>query len=429
MLCKVRGGQSINGEIQIFGAKNEVLKLMVASCVTTGDITLNNIPLIEDVYDKVHMLKSLGITVDYLSERSIIINSKNMIPHCPLRNCRIRTSINFLGLILGRFGEITIPYPHGDKIGTRNLDMHVEALNAMGAEITIENDQIKGYVRDRYLKAIEYTLRFQSMGATENIILAGVFAKGITVINNASIEPEIRHLCEFLRKIGVIIEGVGTCCLKIHGRTEIYNSSISFNVKSDRMQMMSYMLLPLCVPDSKITIKYCGTQSFGDFLSYSLQLGLKVKFIDNTIICTTSKNFKKPENFAINTGVYPLFHTDILPPFVVAMCLNSKKSIAEDYIYNNRFAGYVNPLNEMGAKIHIVNSNHIEINSIKQFNSNQCVSINDIRCGPTVLWAALNNNGTTVIRNLYQLERGYDNIIYNLQAMGADITVEHELYY
>lgn len=427
MFCKVKGGNSLEGEVDIYGAKNEVLKILVASCITSGDVILNNIPLIEDVYEKIHLLKCMNVEINYINQRSVYINSRHMVPDCSLRYTRIRTSITLMGLLLGRFGKFVIPIPHGDNIGTRKIDMHLDALTQMGANILIKDNQIHGWLETPTLQAIEYTLKFQSMGATENIILAAIFANGTTILNNASIEPEVKNLCNFISQFGISIEGIGTSRLVIHGSSRIIDQNLEYDVQSDRMQIMTYMLLPLVVPDSKVAINYHGSANFfGDFLTVVLNMGLKISLEDNRMVCSRSYH-NKFKDYTLSTGVFPLFHTDILPPVVAAFCLNGANSLIKDYIYSNRFKGYIEELNKLDAKIVPINPNEIKIDCIDQFQqSDSTLYINDIRCGPTLLLAALNCNGTTKINNLQQCDRGYENIIHNLQMMGADISVGYE---
>lgn len=428
MYCKIKGGLSLNGDVSVFGAKNEALKLFVASCITSGDIILHNIPLIEDVYEKISLLESMNVKIQYVNQRSLYINSENMIPECPLQFTRIRTSINLLGLLLGRFGYCVIPVPHGDKIGSRKLDMHIDALEQMGAKICIDNGIITAEVPNKILRPIEYTLKFQSMGATENIIMAAVFANGTTIINNASIEPEVKNLCLFINNLGKKIEGIGTSRLIIHGSSDIITKSMEYIIQSDRMQIMTYMLLPLMTPNTNIAINYKGQTNFGEFLHYVLKLGLNINIDSNQIICSKSKIYNTTNNYdSITTGVFPLFHTDILPPFVTALCINSYHTLVTDYIYDNRFSGYINELRKMNANIIPINSNQIEVKQIIEFQqTNDTLFINDIRCGPTLLLAALNCNGVTKIGNFQQCERGYENIIHNLQKIGAKISINYE---
>ncbi len=429
MYCKIQGGYSLNGEVNVFGAKNEALKLLVASCITTGDVVVHNLPLIDDIYEKTYLLNTMNVKIEYIGTRSVRINSKNMIPECPLKYSKIRTTINLLGLLLGRFGKCEIPVPHGDKIGSRALDIHINALEQMGATITIENGIIKGYVQSRYLKPIEYTLRFQSMGATENVIMAAVFASGTTILNNASIEPEVTNLCLFISNLGIKIDGIGTSRLVIHGSHNIISTSLEYTVQPDRMQIMSYMLLPMIVPESNIVINYNGQTNFGEFLHHVLRLGLDISIDHKRIICSKSKNTRFPYS-NISTGVFPQFHTDILPPFVTALCLNNPYTHVKDYIYDNRFSGYINELNTMQAKIKPINANEIEIQQIDQFQpTNKPIFINDIRCGPTIMLAALNCPGNTIISNIQQCERGYENMLYNFEQLGAKISIDYENSY
>jgi UDP-N-acetylglucosamine 1-carboxyvinyltransferase len=424
MFCKVNGNKPLTGEIEITGAKNDILKLIIASTITNGDVILNNVPFIEDIYEKVHLLNELKVNVQYIKNNSLILNSSNIVPSFDF-NCRLRTGSLFAGILLGRFGFCSIPMPAGDRIGSRNIDMHLDLLEKMQTTITSNNNILHFQLKHKRLQAIEYTFRFQSVGATENGIFAACFAEGTTVLNNSAIEPEIVNLCLFLKKLGVNINGIGTSRITIEGK-ESYNNSVEYSAINDRIQLMTYMLLPIIVSNSEVKIVSNDFEHMGEFLSIVLKLGIELAFRDNYVICSRKSNKKIPF-IEVETKPFPFLATDIQPILAVALSLACEKSVLYENIYDNRF-GYIEELNKMGGKItkHSLNNKEfIQIEGIDQFHGSK-VFINDLRAGAALLFAALNAKEESTIVNVYHLNRGYDNIIGNLQHLGANICFDLE---
>ena len=425
MIIKVNGGKALKGEVKIPGGKNSFLPLIAASCVTTDDIVFNNIPLGDDNTEKLEMIKSMGTKIDYYSCKEIKINSKDFVP-ISNKISRFRTTILLLGVSLARFGVCKISYPKGDQIGARKIDFHIDALEKMGATFEFSDNYIEG--KAEKMIGIEYTLKFASVGATQNIIIAASLAHGITILNNAGIEPEIIYLCYFLNSIGCNIEGIGQSRLVIHGSNgKLYNSNKTHycNIISDRLQAATYLIAG-AITNGDVTI--LGEQflfTLSSLLEYLTEMGFDLICSNNSIRCVRSAKLYIPKEFNILTNTFPGFATDLQPLIVPLLCCRSSKSTIKEFIFENRFE-YINELKKMGANIKEIGNNSIEIQNISQFNPSTNLLAKDIRGGASVLLSTLNAEGESHIFNFYQITRGYDNLIKNLFNLGADIGIKNK---
>ncbi len=419
----INGGEELNGSVDINGAKNAVLPLLAACILTDVNVLLKNIALIEDCTDKIELLEYLGTRVQYVGNRSALINTKDMHYNCTITT-RIRTSILLMSVLLGRFKKCIVPSPQGDKIGARNIDMHLDALRKMGSYIEV----IDGFIHaeTKQLNGIDYTLRFPSVGATQNIILAASMANGVTVLNNAAIEPEIKSLCLFLQLLGIKMEGIGSQRIVIYGSNhKIYHpdDQIDFYVIPDRIQAITYLLLPL-ITGGQITIKCPNIiESLGRNLQYLVDIGCSINCTKDSLTAINDKN-NNIDHCHLATGVFPELFTDIQPQFVTTMCINANKGSMIENLYNGRF-NYIRELNKMGAHIEI-QGNKIIFDKIPNFTPHNNIMAKDIRSGAAVVMAALNANGKTRIVNQYQIERGYDNFFNKLSNLGANIELVME---
>ena len=423
----IDGGRPLSGEIEILGAKNAFLPLIAASCLTEKTVVFDNIPLVDDTLEKIDLLEKAGAKIIYESGRKIHLNTKELNPVMNFHS-RIRTSILFTGVLLGRFGFCSVPYPKGDSIGDRNTNFHIDALSKMGAEFIFHEDFFEA--KTNRLIGIEYTMPFPSNGATHNLILAASMAHGTTIINNASIEPETICLCNFLRELGVSIPDVGRSRIIIEGSGGVvYNSHNvqTFSIISDRVQAGTYLVAG-AITGGDITIKGDNfLLSLGIFLDYLTKLGSELIINNRSVRCISKANANY-EALEILTDIFPSLATDLQPILVPLLCCKSEKAVLQDLIFNGRFR-YVSELQKMGGLITQKNKNTIEISRIEQFSANQTLVAYDIRGGASVLLAALNANGISKIFNSYQLCRGYDNLIHNLCFLGANIDIEHEECY
>lgn len=427
MNLRINGGNKVNGELSISGSKNDFLPIITACCLTDTEVLLNNIPLIEDFYDKVEMVKGMGASVVFEKTRTIKVNTKDIIPEISQNN-RIRTSILFSGVLLGRFGYCRIPYPKGDKIGARNTNFHFDALTQMGAAFTFFENYFEA--KTDKLIGVEYTLPFASVGATQNILMAASIAHGTTVINNAAMEPEIISLCNFLIKIGVKIKGVGQSRITITGSNgKIYSNldTISYSIICDRLQAATY-LIAAAMTDGKVTI--FGNDlifTLGSLLNYLVNLGMELTCGENFITCE-SKPLSQLKDMEISTNIFPGLATDLQPLLVPLLAKRSNFAILSDMIFDNRFQ-YIYELNKMGGDFILQDKNTLFVYHIDQFSAHKGLIAQDIRCGASILLAAINAKDQSKILNSYQIYRGYDNLIENFSQIGVDINIDYEENY
>lgn len=409
----------VQGKIFIDGAKNETLPILAATILTFENIILENVPNIEDISEKLELMKDLGCEIECLSYSKYQINTKN-IKSIYEKSTRIRTILLLLGPLLAKFKYVKLPYPAGDKIGIRKINLHEDFLREMGAEIIYEENYI--IAKCSQLKAINFNFPMISVGASQHAIITACLCEGISILSNISIEPETVNLCKFIENLGYQIDGIGSSRLVIYGKSNNTIKSNIFKISSDRLQAVTYLLMAL-VTHGEIEISgHNLIENCSNIFSYLVNLGLDINLSDNKIIGKSSDIIS---NFcSIITGPYPEFNTDYQPLFAAACCLRSKKSSIKDTIFANRFQ-YVNGLMKIGASIDSF-ENYIEINKINNFSSDNdtILNINDIRCGASYLIAALNTD-QTILRNFYHISRGYSNIFSNFNKLN----IQYEIYY
>ena len=424
MTLKINGGNRLYGGLRIFGAKNAFLPILAACCVSGEDILIHNIPLIDDSFEKIEFLENNGCSIIFESNRTMRINTLNLQPK-NINSTRIRTSILLLGVFLIRFGFCIIPIPAGDKIGTRAINFHIDFLEKMGASFVFKEKFIEGSC-DK-LRGIEYTLPFPSVGATQNMIITASLANGMTIINNAAIEPEITYLCNFLLDLGVKIYGVGQPRLVIEGNNGVlFRNFVETSIICDRLQAATY-LVAAGMTGGEVTI-YGENLHFllGSFLDYLNQLGLEIYSRKNEITAKFCGNFEKG-GFNIYSNIFPGLATDLVPILVPLLCINSNSSKVEERLFDDRFR-YINEFRKMGCNLLIKDKKTLFIENIAYFNASNNLIAHDIRGGASVLLAALNAKGESKIFNAYQIYRGYDNLINNFCDLGADMDIDQEFY-
>jgi UDP-N-acetylglucosamine 1-carboxyvinyltransferase len=454
----INGGKPLIGDIHISGSKNASLPIMAASLLTDGILDLTNIPLLSDINTMKQLLGNHGTSVDEAiisDELNIKLQSKNITnltaPYEIVR--KMRASIWVLGPLLARFGEAKVSLPGGCAIGARQVDLHIAALEAMGATITIEEGYIHAYVKKR-LKACEFAFTKSSVGATINTILAAVLADGTTGLSNCAREPEITDLCRCLVKMGAIIDGIGTGELKITGKTSL--SGCAHRVLPDRIEAGTYMIAAAMtrgdvrihgidydiVENLSIRMKEAGidithyenivplsvlnqADEFKGELAQRSNLREHKRILKNSsgsfkngngIIHVTHKGPIKPID--ISTGPYPGFSTDLQAQFMSLMTISTGSSVIAENIFENRFM-HVPELCRMGAHI-TINGHTAVIRGVDSLSGAE-VMASDLRASVSLVIAGLVATGETKIRRIYHLDRGYQAIEKKLAACGADI--------
>jgi len=414
----IEGGNRLEGELKIPGAKNAVLPILAATILNRGTSIIKNCPVLEDVKTMQEILTSLGLRVER-DGQSIIVDGKNLTSNAvpEFLAGKMRSSIVLMGSVLGRIGEIYISYPGGCSIGPRPIDMHLSSLRKMGAEI---DDLYKGILHCRVKKfqGTEILLDYPSVGATENIMLAACLAEGKTVIRNAAKEPEIVDLQNFLQALGVEIHGAGTGVIHINGCEKI-EKDVTYSVIPDRIVAGTYMA---CVAATGGELVLTGVDyEHVSSVAYLLRnCGVSVElFNDRNIKIKSDQRLKAIE--LIRTSPYPGFPTDMQPQFVALLSKASGTSVVIETVFENRY-GYVEQLMRMGADI-TVRERVAVIKGVKRLTG-AYLDASDLRGGAALTIAALSAEGTSIINNVIHIDRGYEAFEKNLSMVGAKIRRE-----
>ncbi|TCL60075.1 UDP-N-acetylglucosamine 1-carboxyvinyltransferase [Kineothrix alysoides] len=408
------GGNFLRGEVKIQGSKNAVLPIMAAALLIKGTCVIKNCPRIADVYLMQNLLQELGCLVTW-SENTVTIDASNVIDSAMSGESvsSMRSSVMLLGAMLGRIGEVFMAYPGGCVIGKRPIDLHLSALKEMGVEIMEQEHFFTAKVGR--LKAMDYTLPFPSVGATENIILAAVLAEGTTTIRGAAKEPEITALCEFLRAAGADIEGAGEQTVVIKGVKELRETR--YTVPGDRIVAGTYLIGALAAGGS-IFLEKAPSEHMKALLKPAAQMGGTITINKGGVGIDVIRRLEAIPY--LKTEVYDGFPTDLQSPIMAAMAVAHGDSVLEETIFENRFR-IVDELRKMGADIR-TEKNKAYISGIERLKG-AVVEAEELRGGAALVVAGLEAEGETVIKNRHFIERGYEDICRDLRNLGADINI------
>ena len=413
---KIYGGQTLKGEVNVSGAKNSVLPLLFASLLAEGEHEFENVPELKDVNLTLKILSSLGLS--YKRENSqLLVKNFNFTGSdpCPESAKSFRASVLCLGPLLSRFGEVKIPLPGGCEIGSRPIDIHLKVLKQLGAKISIEEGVIYGLAPKEGLKACEIDLSFPSVGATENLIMACVLAKGTSRLKNLACEPEITDLIKYLKSLGAQIEQIGHRELKIKGVSHLKASSKPYLVIPDRIEAGTLLLAGACTK-GEIAVKKCNPDHLTSLLEKLKAAGFVVESASTEIVL---KSRGKHKALSIKTGVYPSFPTDLQSQFMALMTQLEGQSLLEETIFENRFR-YIEQLNLLGANIQIENSCKAFVKGPVLLKGHK-VEATDLRAGAGLVLASLVAKGESEVYGLHHIERGYENLFLKLQSLHANV--------
>ena len=404
----------LHGEVVVPGAKNSVLKLMAATLLADGEHQLDNVPDIADVSIMSDLLAAIGITTTTVAPGQLsLVNNGAIVPVAPYELVeRIRASINVLGPLIGRFGYVRLSLPGGDDFGSRPIDMHLRGLEAMGATITFEHGYVEAHA-DR-LHGTEITFEFPSVGATENIVTAAVHAKGTTVIDNAAREPEVADLCDMLVSMGADIEGIGTSKLIVHGVEPGALSATRHRTVSDRIQAATYAAA-VAVTGGELFLRGARADHMKMLLQRFSDMGLHIVDQHDGI---TVRSVGRLRSIDVATLPYPGIATDYKPLIVTMLSVADGVGIVTENLYPGRFR-YVEELRRLGADISTT-GHHATVRGRERLSGAQ-VKAPDIRAGAALLIAGLAAVGTTTISDVHHIDRGYDDLVGRLVAVGASI--------
>jgi len=419
----ISGGNKIDGEVYISGAKNAALPLMAASLLTDEEIKLSNVPFLSDITTMANLLVSIGTGLlvyeskakDFGGRTLSLTTNEIKETKAPYNIVRkMRASVIVLGPLLARNGEAEISLPGGCAIGTRPIDLHLSGFEKMGVKIKLKDGYIKAKINGK-LKGADIDFSTVSVGATENIILAATLAEGITNISNAAKEPEIIDLCNCLNQMGAEISGIGTSNIKIIGKERL--NGTEYKVMPDRIEAGTYAIAA-AITKGNILLKNINSEIMQSTLNLLEKTGSEITIDDeeNTIHISADKNIKPID---IETAPYPDFPTDMQAQFTALMCFADGISHITENIFENRFM-HVAELQRMGADI-VTNGKTITITGKKKLTGAE-VMATDLRASVSLVLAALAIKGETTIRRVYHIDRGYERIEEKLSACGANIT-------
>ena len=411
----IQGESDLFGSIDIPGSKNASLPILVASLLSEKNLNLTNIPKLQDVKSMILLLESFGVKINENNSK-LTLNAKNLKNNIADYDLvrKMRASILVLGPLLARFKKAKISLPGGCSIGTRPIDIHLNSLNKLGINFEIENGFISGLVKNELIGNI-IDLPFPSVGATENIMMAAILAKGKTIINNAAKEPEIIDLGECLNSMGAKIIGHGTNTINIEGVNSLHDSS--YDIMFDRIVAGTYVLAGVMI-NKKFTVKNIKSKYLESLIQTLIKMKANLMVNDNDITILPSK---KIIGINIETAPYPGFPTDLQAQIMALMCMANGPSTIKEKIFENRFM-HVSELNRLGANIKIKKDTaYIEGN--KQFKGAQ-VMASDLRASVSLVLAGLCAKGETTVNRVYHLDRGYEKIEETLGIYGPIIRRE-----
>lgn len=410
----INGNRRLNGEITVQGAKNSVLPILVATLLVNGVSVIHNCPILSDVEATIKILRYLGCIVTREGHTVTVDStnvSRNDVPDNLMRE--MRSSIVFLGGILGRMGKAVLSTPGGCEIGLRPIDLHLSSMEQFGATVTTENGFLVCSAEEKGLNGTRITLSFPSVGATENIILAAVLAKGTTIITNAAREPEISDLADFLNRCGARIHGAGDSTVTIEGVSRLH--STEHTVIPDRIVASTYMIAA-AMTNGKICLRDIIPAHIGPTIQPLREAGCDVVVSGRWVCLSAPPKLKRIR--MIRTMPYPGFPTDVQAQMMAMTTVCEGTSVIVENIFESRFK-HIGELLRFGAKINVEGRMAV-IEGVKHLNG-AVVRATDLRGGSAMILAGLNAYGTTEITEIHHIDRGYEQPEKVLSELGADI--------
>jgi UDP-N-acetylglucosamine 1-carboxyvinyltransferase len=409
---EVFGANKLKGQIKISGSKNASLPILAATLLSRKKVYLKNLPRVKDIETMVNLLQSLGSKINFNKNDLVIDNkkqSKSFASYSLVKT--MRAGILVLGPLLAKFGNAKVSLPGGCAIGTRPVDIHLDALSKLGVKYKI----IQGYVHATAPKGlIGNKIKFSkiSVGATENLIIAASFAKGTTILNNCAIEPEIKDLVNFLKSMGCNIRWISKRSVKIEGVSKV--NETTYPVMFDRIEAGTY-LIAAAVTEGDLKIKNIVSKIIQTEINVLKKIGAKINVKKDEVHIIGNKKIK---SMNIKTAPYPGFPTDLQAQMMVLLCKANKQSLIKEDIFENRFM-HVAELNRMGAKIS-TEGNKAKVTGNINFEAAELMAT-DLRASVSLILAALTAKGKSMINRIYHLDRGYENIEKKLKKVGAKI--------
>ena len=413
-VIEVEGGYPIQGTITVEGAKNSALKLMAATIMAPGVTTLTNVPNIADVHVMGKVLKALGAKIDVIDEHTLAIDTSAVdkweTPYSLVSQMRASTAV--MGPLISRFGKAIVAMPGGCNIGARKIDMHILGLEALGVHFEIDHGNIHATTPDG-LTGSTVLLNFASVGATENLMMASVFAKGTTVIDNAAREPEIVDLANMLNEMGARIKGAGSPLIEIEGVSELH--PVTHRVVGDRIEAGTFAAIG-AIAGGPVTVKGFDPVHLGLVLKKFDQMGIDITYEEDGITVSRTSDLMPVD---IQTLPFPGFPTDMQAQTMALLALAKGSCVVTENVFENRFM-FASEIQRMGANI-TIEGHHAIVRGVPSFSGAE-VQASDLRAGAALVMAGLVADGTTVVSNVRHIDRGYERFVEKLQSLGARIS-------
>ncbi len=411
----VRGGFELNGDVEISGMKNAALPILFACILNKGKNILYNVPNVSDIALSIEILEALGATANYRFDGALELDTSGIRSQtAPYEYVsKMRGSTYLIGAMLARFGEASVGMPGGCDFGDRPIDQHIKGFAKLGAKVSFVDGSIRADAGDGLVGNSVY-LDIASVGATVNIMISAVFAKGVTVIMNAAREPHIVDLANFLNYCGADIRGAGTNTIRIHGVSEL--RPCAYSISPDMIEAGTFMVAA-ATTGGCVNVKNIIPEHLETITAKLLETGVGVEVLDDSITVSSDGRFR---GVTIKTWPYPGFATDMHPQFSAMLCYAEGISTINEVIWDGRFK-YVSELKKMGAEIDVSGTSARIMGVPKLVGAS--VSATDLRAGAALVIAALAADGVSEIGGLEYIERGYCNIDKKLRALGADVSI------
>lgn len=414
----INGGTALHGEVEISGAKNAAVAIIPAALLVAGVCRIENIPQISDTDMLLTILSELGARVSFINRTTIEVDCTDAryqdAPYDLMR--KIRASYYLIGSMLGRFGSAKTTMPGGCNFGVRPIDQHIKGMNALGAEVEVKNGFVYAEVPGGRLHGARVYLDKVSVGATMNIMIAAVLAQGRTIIENAAREPHIVDLANFLNSMGADVRGAGTDTIKVNGVEKLHGGT--YTIIPDQIEAGTYMVAAAAT-FGEVLVKNVIPKHLECISAKLRETGTIVQEYEDSILVKGAKSLRKAN---VKTLPYPGFPTDMQPQMGMLLCLARGTSVITEGIYDNRFK-YVNELRKMGAEIQV--DGRIAVIEGGRCLTGALVQACDLRAGAAMVIAGMCAAGTTVVEEIHYIERGYEDFVGKLKALGADISIEN----
>ena len=412
----IQGGAILNGELRASGAKNSALKMLAAALLADEPVTISNVPHLRDITTMIELLGSLGVEVVIDEKMNIEIHANTIksfkAPYDLVRT--MRASFNVLGPLLAHYGQAEVSLPGGCAIGPRPVDQHLRGLEALGANIEMEDGYVKATTNGR-LKGGHVYFDFSTVGGTEHIMMTATLAEGQTVMENCAREPEIVDLADFLNKMGAKVSGAGTDTITIEGVESL--RGCSHRVISDRVETGTY-LIAAAATGGRVKIRDTNPEHLDVVLSKLQEAGAELTVTEDTI--ELDMKGQRPKAVSLVTAPYPAFPTDLQAQMIALNCVAEGTGTIKETIFENRFM-HVHEMNRMGAHIRLEGNNTTAIVEGVPHLTGAPVMANDLRASVSLVIAGLVAQGDTIVDRIYHIDRGYEQVEEKLQNLGANI--------